>query len=175
MTKQPLNNSSLVAKLKEARLLMGPKVSKKLTIDDLESLALFITEAQDLLGQLGKTLGVKQVVNTNYKPNTSYVNPSNNSNNNYSNNYSNNYNNQPSNMSVRVASFDPKQDIIGPEANVTLFDPEIQFKIDAMLNNTSEELPISDEQLEAEARILNDRFSSIDDLVNITVEDNVIT
>ena len=45
-----------------------------------------------------------------------------------------------------------------------------------MLNNTSEELPISDEQLEAEARILNDRFSSIDDLVNITVkEDNVIT
>ena len=173
MTKQPLNNSSLVAKLKEARLLMGPKVSKKLTIDDLESLALFITEAQDLLCQLGKTLGVKQVVNTNYKPNTSYVNPSNN---NYSNNYSNNYNNQPSNMSVRVASFDPKQDIIGPEANVTLFDPEIQFKIDAMLNNTSEELPISDEQLEAEARILNDRFSSIDDLVNITVkEDNVIT
>ena len=173
MTKQPLNNSSLVAKLKEARLLMGPKVSKKLTIDDLESLALFITEAQDLLGQLGKTLGVKQVVNTNYKPNTSYVNPSNN---NYSNNYSNNYNNQPSNMSVRVASFDPKQDIIGPEANVTLFDPEIQFKIDAMLKNTSEELPISDEQLEAEARILNDRFSSIDDLVNITVkEDNVIT
>jgi hypothetical protein len=168
MTKQPLNNSSLVAKLKEARLLMGPKVSKKLTIDDLESLALFITEAQDLLGQLGKTLGVKQVVNTNYKPNTSYVNPS--------NNYSNNsYNNQPSNMSVRVASFDPKQDIIGPEANVTLFDPEIQFKIDAMLNNTSEELPISDEQLEAEARILNDRFSSIDDLVNTTVEDNVIT
>ena len=172
MTKQPLNNSSLVAKLKEARLLMGSKVSKKLTIDDLESLALFITEAQDLLGQLGKTLGVKQVVNTNYKPNTSYVNPSNN---NYSNNYSNNYNNQPSNMSVRVASFDPKQDIIGPEANVTLFDPEIQFKIDAMLNNTSEELPISDEQLEAEARILNDRFSSIDDLVNITVEANVIT
>jgi hypothetical protein len=172
MTKQPLNNSSLVAKLKEARLLMGPKVSKKLTIDDLESLALFITEAQDLLGQLGKTLGVKQVVNTNYKPNTSYVNPSNNSN----NNYSNNYNNQSSNMSVRVASFDPKQDIIGPEANVTLFDPEIQFKIDAMLNNTSEELPISDEQLEAEARILNDRFSSIDDLVNTTVEeDNVIT
>ena len=168
MTKQPLNNSSLVAKLKEARLLMGPKVSKKLTIDDLESLALFITEAQDLLGQLGKTLGVKQVVNTNYKTNTSYVNPSN-------NNYSNNYNNQPSNMSVRVASFDPKQDIIGPEANVTLFDPEIQFKIDAMLNNTSEELPISDEQLEAEARILNDRFSSIDDLVNTTVEDNVIT
>ena len=167
MTKQPLNNSSLVAKLKEARLLMGSKVSKKLTIDDLESLALFITEAQDLLGQLGKTLGVKQVVNTNYKPNTSYVNPSN-------NNY-NNYNNQPSNMSVRVASFDPKQDIIGPEANVTLFDPEIQFKIDAMLNNTSEELPISDEQLEAEARILNDRFSSIDDLVNITVEANVIT
>ena len=170
MTKQPLNNSSLVAKLKEARLLMGPKVSKKLTIDDLESLALFITEAQDLLGQLGKTLGVKQVVNTNYKTNTSYVNPSNN---NYSNN--NNYINQPSNMSVRVASFDPKQDIIGPEANVTLFDPEIQFKIDAMLNNTSEEVPISDEQLEAEARILNDRFSSIDDLVNITVEDNVIT
>ena len=169
MTKQPLDNSSLVAKLKEARLLMGPKVSKKLTIDDLESLALFITEAQDLLGQLGKTLGVKQVVNTNYKPNTSYVNPS--------NNYSNNsYNNQPSNMSVRVASFDPKQDIIGPEANVTLFEPEIQFKINAMLNNTSEELPISDEQLEAEARILNDRFSSIDDLVNITVkEDNVIT
>lgn len=168
MTKQPLNNSSLVAKLKEARLLMGPKVSKKLTIDDLETLALFITEAQDLLGQLGKTLGVKQVVNTNYKPNTSYVNTSN------SNNYNNN--NQPSNMSVRVASFDPKQDIIGPEANVTLFDPEIQFKIDAMLNNNSDELPISDEQLEAEARILNDRFNSIDDLVNTRIEeDNVIT
>lgn len=169
MTKQPLNNSSLVAKLKEARLLMGPKVSKKLTIDDLETLALFITEAQDLLGQLGKTLGVKQVVNTNYKPNTSYVNTSN------SNNYNNN-NNQPSNMSVRVASFDPKQDIIGPEANVTLFDPEIQFKIDAMLNNNSDEIPISDEQLEAEARILNDRFNSIDDLVNTRIEeDNVIT
>lgn len=168
MTKQPLNNSSLVAKLKEARLLMGPKVSKKLTIDDLETLALFITEAQDLLGQLGKTLGVKQVVNTNYKPNTSYVNTSN------SNNYNNN--NQPSNMSVRVASFDPKQDIIGPEANVTLFDPEIQFKIDAMLNNNSDEIPISDEQLEAEARILNDRFNSIDDLVNTRIEeDNVIT
>lgn len=168
MTKQPLNNSSLVAKLKEARLLMGPKVSKKLTIDDLETLAQFITEAQDLLGQLGKTLGVKQVVNTNYKPNTSYVNPSSNN--------SNNYNNQPSNMSVRVASFDPKQDIIGPEANVTLFDPEIQFKIDAMLNNNSEEIPISDEQLEAEARILNDRFNSIDDLVNTRIEeDNVIT
>lgn len=167
MTKQPLNNSSLVAKLKEARLLMGPKVSKKLTIDDLETLALFITEAQDLLGQLGKTLGVKQVVNTNYKPNTSYVNTSN------SNNYNNN---QPSNMSVRVASFDPKQDIIGPEANVTLFDPEIQFKIDAMLNNNSDEIPISDEQLEAEARILNDRFNSIDDLVNTRIEeDNVIT
>lgn len=169
MTKQPLNNNSLVAKLKEARLLMGPKVSKKLTIDDLETLALFITEAQDLLGQLGKTLGVKQVVNTNYKPNTSYVNTSN------SNNYNNN-NNQPSNMSVRVASFDPKQDIIGPEANVTLFDPEIQFKIDAMLNNNSDEIPISDEQLEAEARILNDRFNSIDDLVNTRIEeDNVIT
>lgn len=168
MTKQSLNNSSLVAKLKEARLLMGPKVSKKLTIDDLETLALFITEAQDLLGQLGKTLGVKQVVNTNYKPNTSYVNTSN------SNNYNNN--NQPSNMSVRVASFDPKQDIIGPEANVTLFDPEIQFKIDAMLNNNSDEIPISDEQLEAEARILNDRFNSIDDLVNTRIEeDNVIT
>lgn len=167
MTKQSLNNSSLVAKLKEARLLMGPKVSKKLTIDDLETLALFITEAQDLLGQLGKTLGVKQVVNTNYKPNTSYVNTSN------SNNYNNN---QPSNMSVRVASFDPKQDIIGPEANVTLFDPEIQFKIDAMLNNNSDEIPISDEQLEAEARILNDRFNSIDDLVNTRIEeDNVIT
>jgi hypothetical protein len=175
MTKQPLNNNSLVAKLKEARLLMGSKVSKKLTIDDLESLALFITEAQELLGQLGKTLGVKQVINTNYKPNTSYVNPSSNNNyNNYNNN--NNYNNQPSNMSVRVASFDPKQDVIGPEANVSLFDPEVQFKIDAMLNNTSEELPISDEQLEAEARILNDRFSSIDDLVNTTIEeDNVVT
>lgn len=175
MARQPNDNTSLVERLKSARLLMGPKVSKKLTIDDLEQLALFITEAQTLLNSLGKTLNIKQ-------PNIS----TNNTNNNQSYNGSNSiYNNpvmpyQPPQQQLNtivtgsgvVPGHDPNKLGFGSMGDVSAYNPELDF----INNSQPPDMPIivpTPEQLEVEAKLLNGVFTLPEDVE--IVDTNAIT
>lgn len=161
MARQPKDETSLVDRLKSAKLLMGPKVSKKLTLDDLEQLALFITESQTLINQLAKTLNIKQ-------PNVSTNNQS------YNNTYSNNNTVRPYQSPQQTATINPVVDGSGivkghdPNAlgfgsmgDVSPYNPELD------LINPPADMPIfapSQEQLEAEARLLGGVF----DLPNLS-------
>lgn len=172
MAKQ-LDNTSLVDRLKSAKLLMGPKVSKKLTIDDLEQLALFITEAQTLLNQLGKTLNIKQSnVSNNNSNNQSY------NSNSYSSSTVMPY--QPLQQSSintvvsgsgTVPGHNPNVLGFGSLGDVTAYNPELDF-----INQQQLDVPIfvpSQEQLDIEARLLNDAFTMPEDIP--IVDNNAVT
>jgi hypothetical protein len=157
MARQPKDETSLDARLKSAKLLMGPKVSKKLTIDDLEQLAFFITDAQTLLNSLGKTLNIKQVPNvlTNNQVYTNTI---------YSNNSPVRSYQPPQQTALTnpvvdgsgiVKGHDPNALGFGSMGDVSPYNPELDFI------NPPADMPIfapSQEQLEAEARLLGSVF-----------------
>ena len=172
MARQPNDNTSLVDRLKSAKLLMGPKVSKKLTIDDLEQLALFITEAQTLLNSLGKTLNIKQPnISTNNNNNQSYTSTS--------------YNPsvmpyQPPQQQLNtivtgsgvVPGHDPNKLGFGSMGDVSAYNPELDF----INNSQPPDMPIivpTPEQLEVEAKLLNGVFTLPEDVE--IVDTNAIT
>ena len=157
MARQPKDETSLVDRLKSAKLLMGPKVSKKLTLDDLEQLALFITESQTLINQLAKTLNIKQ-------PNVSTNNNQSYNNNTYSNNNTVRPYQSPQQTAITnpvvdgsgiVKGHDPNALGFGSMGDVSPYNPELDFI------NPPADMPIfapSQEQLEAEARLLGSVF-----------------
>jgi hypothetical protein len=160
MARQPKDVTSLSERLKSAELLMRPNVSKKLTMEDLEALALFITKAQALFNVLGKTLNIKQPnVATNYNSNV------------YTNNSASAipYQQQiaPINNGVNgsgtVPGHNPNAMGFGSMGDVTLYNPELDF-----INQQQIDVPIfvpSEEQLEAEAKLLNSAFTLPEDIV----------
>ena len=169
MPRQPKDVTSLNERLKSAELLMGPKVSMNLTMKDLEALALFITKSQALINDLGKTLNIKQSA-VNVLPNNQAYN---------TNSYSINtttgtvpYRPQGSTSNINtvvdgsgiVKGHDPNALGFGSMGDVSPYNPELDFI------NPPVDMPIfapSQEQLEAEARILNSAFTLPEDIQQV--------
>jgi hypothetical protein len=169
MARQPKDETSLDARLKSAKLLMGPKVSKKLTIDDLEQLAFFITDAQTLLNSLGKTLNIKQVPNV-LTNNQVYTNA-------YSNNSPVRAYQPPQQITIAnpvvdgsgiVKGHDPNAIGFGSMGDVSPYNPELDFI------NPPADMPIftpSQEQLEAEAKLLGGVFNLPEDIQTLDINE----
>jgi hypothetical protein len=171
MARQPKDETSLDARLKSAKLLMGPKVSNKLSVDDLKALALFITEARTLLNQLGKELDITVKQTSNNTNNQSYNNTI----------YSNNSPVRPYQLPQQttlvnpvvdgsgiVKGHDPNTLGFGSMGDVSPYNPELD------LINPPTDMPIfapSQEQLEAEARLLGSVFNLPEDIQTLDINE----
>lgn len=173
MPRQPKDVTSLSERLKSAELLMKANVSKKLTMEDLEALALFITKSQALINDLGKTLNIKQPT-ANVIPNNQAYNI-----NAYSVNTTTGtvpYRPQGSTSAINpvvdgsgiVKGHDPNALGFGSMGDVSPYNPELDFI------NPPVDMPLfapSPEQLEAEARILNSAFTLPEDIQTLDINE----
>lgn len=175
MPRQPKDITSLSERLKSAELLMGSKVSKKLTMEDLEALALFIIKSQTLINDLGQTLNIKLPnVNTNNTSNNQSYNGSNSIYNNPVRPY------QPPQQQLNtivtgsgvVSGHDPNKLGFGSMGDVSAYNPELDF----INNSQPPDMPIivpTPEQLEVEAKLLNGVFTLPEDVE--IIDTNAIT